>query len=314
FYGIYEGYASYFILLIVVFFPFFSLVISLFGMLRVRIGMLPLPSEIKRGEPANAVIRVYTRCWFPLSILKITYIAKNITFCRDKSKKTFFLYGCSYSDVSLPLDTNHIGSLYLDIVKIRVYDYLGLFRISLKTPEKRHITVLPRLIRPEIMPVLPMDKIGGKGLKPKPGGGFAEDYDLRQYRIGDPMNLIHWKLTSKLDELITREPLVSEKGMIFICFNLFGTVDDLDSVFGQIAYISQVLLGRMIEFNLCWYGNDGELNIVEVKDRNEFFGTLVGIFSSPIEATGKAIDKNAYRAADWHYIVRPNLRQGGERA
>ena len=32
-------------------------------------------------------------------------------------------------------------------------------------------------------------------------------YDLRPYRVGDPLKQIHWKLTAKVDELTVREPL-----------------------------------------------------------------------------------------------------------
>ncbi len=323
FYGLYEQYISYYIFLAVAFFPLFSLAISIFGMLRVRIGFLPLPTQLKKGTDANAVIKIYPRSPLPLALMTILYTAENITFCgqaADKADKDgqpdsftlLLLYGCAKDGVSLPLDTSHTGIIYLDIKKVRVYDYLGLFFFSLKTPDKRSIIVMPEFVRPEPMPVLPVDKIGGKGLRPKPGGGFAEDYDLREYRIGDPLNLIHWKLSSKRDELITREPLVSEKGKIYICFNLFGSPEELDSVFGQVLYISHILLGRMIDFYLCWYDGGGELNTVHIEQKTELMHCLVAILSRPIARLGRAVDRASFRDADWFYIVRPQTDNGGE--
>lgn len=311
FYGIYEGYISYFILIAVILFPFFSLAFSLYGMMRVRISMKPLPSEIRRGEAKNAEIQINPHCKLPLSQIRITYIAKNITFCRDKKKNTIYIYGCIQSDVLLPLDTSHVGCINLHIIKVKVYDYLGLFSLSLKLPEKRHIVVMPHLERPDPMPIFPIDKINNKGMKPKPGGGFAEDYDLREYRIGDPLNAIHWKLTSKLNKLVIKEPLISEKGKIFICFNLFGGEEEIDSVFGQITYISNYLLRRMVEFNLCWYGKDGFLKLMEIKEIEDFLKFLNDVFLVPIEASGKAIDNDAYKDADWHYFVSSNLLMEG---
>ena len=44
------------------------------------------------------------------------------------------------------------------------------------------------------------------GYKAKPGGGFYDFYELRQYQSGDSLKNIHWKLSSKQDELIVREP------------------------------------------------------------------------------------------------------------
>ena len=62
-------------------------------------------------------------------------------------------------------------------------------------------------------------------LRPKYGGGFAEDHDLRSYRPGDPPNSIHWKLSSKTDDLIVREALVPENSTVYVVLNRVGTDD-----------------------------------------------------------------------------------------
>ena len=62
-------------------------------------------------------------------------------------------------------------------------------------------------------------------LKPKYGGGFAEDHDLRGYRPGDASNSIHWKLSSKTDSLIVREALIPENSTIFVVLSRVGEHD-----------------------------------------------------------------------------------------
>lgn len=312
FYGIYNGYISYLILIAVIIFPFFSLLISIFSMLRVRFNLLPLPIEIRKGEAISAQININPHCYLPLSQVNIIYTANNITFSKKSSIITLLVFGSKKSYVSLPLNTEHVGCINLDIKKIRVYDYLGLFCVALKTPEKRRIIIMPNLERSDPMPILPIDKVGGKGLKPKLGGGFAEDYDLREYRIGDPLNAIHWKLTSKFDKIIVKEPLVSEKGKIFICFNLFGIAEEIDSIFGQISYISHTFLRRMIGFSLCWYGKAGNLNIFDVNEISDYINFINSVFSDTIELTGNTIDNKAYKDADWHYMVSSNLPEKGD--
>lgn len=309
FYGIYDGYLSFLLLLLTIFFPFFSFFISLYSMLKVKVSMQYMPTTVKKGEPLNAVLRIDTFSRLPVPMIIIKYFEYNKTFCTDKEKSTLILYDCAASDVTVHLDTSHIGCMYFEVLKIKVYDYTGLFCIPIKPPEVRSTFILPNLTPLVPMPVLPMDKVGGKGLKPKPGGGFAEDYDLREYRIGDPLNSIHWKLSSKLDELIVREPLISEKGKIFICMDLFGTPEDMDSTFGQLFYIAYVLLKRMIEFHICWYGQDGNLKMVEIAERDDLFKFVVAAFSEPIPKEGKTIDSSACRKADWYYIIRPKNRR-----
>ncbi|OGO87993.1 MAG: hypothetical protein A2Y15_03210 [Clostridiales bacterium GWF2_36_10] len=312
FYGVYDGYISYFILITVILFPFFSLAISLFSMLRIKFNLVPLPIEIRKSEVVSARININPRTWLPISQVNITYTANNVTLGRNSSLVTVMIFGSYKSYVSLQLNTEHVGCINLDIKKIRVFDYLGLFSLSLKTPEKRRILIMPKIERPDPMPILPIDKVGSKGLKPKPGGGFSEDYDLREYRIGDPLNAIHWKLTSKFDKIIVKEPLVSEKGKIFICFNLFGNAEEVDNIFGQISYIAHIFLRRMIEFNLCWYGKEGNLNVFNINEISDYLNFIGSVFNNPIELKGNAIDNKAFKDADWHYVISPNLPEKGD--
>lgn len=314
FYGIYDGYLSFYLLLLTIFFPFFSFFISLYSMLKVSVSMQFMPTTVKKGEPVNAVLRIDTNSRLPVPMITIKYFEYNKTFSTDKEKSSLILCDCMASDVTVHLDTSHIGCIYFAVQKIRVYDYTGLFCIPVKPPEARATFILPELTPPDPMPVLPMDKVGGKGLRPKPGGGFAEDYDLREYRIGDPLNSIHWKLSSKLDELIVREPLISEKGRLFICIDLFGAPEDMDSTFGQLFYIAYILIKRMIEFNICWYGPNGQLKMVEIAERDDFLKFVVAAFAEPIPKEGKSIDASACRKADWYYIIRPAGRRNADAA
>ena len=39
----------------------------------------------------------------------------------------------------------------------------------------------------------------------RPGDDPGETFDIREYREGDSIRQIHWKLTGKMDRLIIRE-------------------------------------------------------------------------------------------------------------
>ena len=62
-------------------------------------------------------------------------------------------------------------------------------------------------------------------LKPKYGGGFSEEHDLREYRPGDTVNSIHWKLSSKTDKVIVREPLENANKDVFLVLSRIGKED-----------------------------------------------------------------------------------------
>lgn len=305
FYGIYEGYESYYVLLLTLFFPLLSLGISLYGMLRVKIYLKELPFELKKDAQQQVAIHIDSRSRIPLPLITLNMTEQNITVDSKATNTYIQLNDCINTIISVPLYSQHVGCVEVSLDKIRVYDYLGLFCIPVTKPGERSVYILPHFITPEPFPILPKDKACGKGQKPKPGGGFAEDYDLRNYREGDPLNSIHWKLSSKLDQLIIREPLISEKGKIYICLNLYGEPDIIDNILGQVFYISHLLLKKMIEFNICWYDTDEKFRSIPICDKNDFYGFISEAYSKPIKATGKPIDANAVKNADWYYIISP---------
>ena len=82
-------------------------------------------------------------------------------------------------------------------------------------------------------------------LKPKHGGGYAEEHELREYRPGDMVNSIHWKLSSKTDKVIVREPLTSQDARIYIV-----VAGQSKKALGNARYISE---------NLCELEQEHEL-------------------------------------------------------
>ena len=309
FYGIYDGYLSYYIFLVITLLPFFSLLISLPHMSRTKAELSSIPAEIYIDETFGVYINIGSK-GLPLPRVEIKYNINNITLpenmeSNNNSVSTITVFGCKNDKVPLPVNSAHVGCLVVNILSIKTFDFIGLYSKLVKTPDIRKVFIMPRPIAPSPHPIFPRDKVGGKGLRPKPGGGFAEDYDLREYRIGDPMNSIHWKLTSKMDELIVREPLISDKGKIYICFNLFGQPDEIDSIFTQVAYISKYMIARMIEFNLCYYDITGEAVIAPINEADDYLKVISTIFQNKIPLTGKSVDKAMWGKADWFYIVRP---------
>ena len=78
----------------------------------------------------------------------------------------------------------------------------------------------------------------GRGARPSPlnavRAGPGEDYDLRDYRPGDPMRSIHWKLSSKWDELIVRERAEAFVPLPLLTLDRFGPPEVLDRLLDRL--------------------------------------------------------------------------------
>ena len=74
----------------------------------------------------------------------------------------------------------------------------------------------------------------------KKGNGPGEYFGIRPYVDGDPMKLIHWKLTGKTDEYMVKEVEVPMMRMPLIFLETFSTGETFTGC-------------RIIPFFIRWY-------------------------------------------------------------
>jgi len=111
-------------------------------------------------------------------------------------------------------------------------------------------------------------------LRPKPGGGFSDDYELRNYKPGDPIKNIHWKLSAKFDSIIIREPLVPPPHSRLIQVMKWDNSQQRDLILGRLRWISDF----MLKWELPYYiklGNDGP--IAEITERDDLHNYLIRV-------------------------------------
>lgn len=238
----YYAWFSWFLLLLTVCIPILSLLISLpFMILSAVNGIIIYCNEevnVKDSFYIGAAGKKKPTFFCPA--LKISLLCKN-SFANIKSKIKI-LYGGNlkkplYKKCSIP--ASHCGNIEISLQSCRVYDFLGLFFIPIKTDCNCKCTVLPKPKKPSVMP--DCEKIPILGYKPKPGGGFSDDYELRQYQSGDSLKNIHWKLSSKSDNLIVREPSQPVIKQFSIRPVFSSDSSDNDSILSRLVYVCKYI-------------------------------------------------------------------------
>ena len=146
------------------------------------------------------------------------------------------------------LPTEHCGGLLAELHKPRVYDYLGLFCFKVRKTGSQIVLVWPQQRKQETPPVLP--QYLARSWRPKSGGGYSENHEIRPYRPGDNLNQIHWKLSAKVGDLLLREPMEPEAGRMVLTMDLCGTPEELDRKFEQLLWMGNWLLENMISFEI----------------------------------------------------------------
>ena len=234
FFTAYQEWLSWLLLLVILGLPVLSLVVSLPAMLDFRAEPV-VPAAARMG------IRVDTRLtgWCRLPVPPFQ---GRLRICRSITGQQWHIK----SGGALP--TDHCGGLTVEPEKVWVYDYLGLIGIPVRNKETKTVIVRPV---PVAIPQLPdLDRFLARSWRPKFGGGYAENHELRLYRPGDSLNQVHWKLSAKIGKLILREPMQPERGLVLVTMNLRGTPEELDRKFGRLLWLGNHLLEKEAAFEI----------------------------------------------------------------
>ena len=190
---------------------------------------------------------------------------------------------------ALSAPTEHCGLLELRADKARVCDYLGLFTLKLGAPPPARM-----LCRPIPAQCPPVEAPDGQGLRPSSKNtakrGPGEDYELREYRPGDPMRAVHWKLSSKWDELIVRERSDTVTPLPLLTMDYFGKPEELDRLLDRITGMSRALLNVQRPHAVLWLDSAGEPQLQVVSDEKEYGDCLLALLSRPVPSTGPRLD------------------------
>jgi len=196
----------------------------------------------------------------------------------------------------LPVD--HCGGITVTAEKGRVCDYLGLFAFPVKTRNQK--TVLVRPIPVPVPEPPDLKRYIARSWRPKSGGGFAENHELRLYRPGDGLNQVHWKLSAKTGKLTIREPMVPQRGLVLLTMTLRGTHEELDRKFGRLLWLGTYLLEQKIPFEIRALTADG-VRSIPVPDEPSLTKAIDTLLCSGAAEQGSIRDRSY--AASWQYHI-----------
>lgn len=283
FYWAYGAWLSRLLLMAVVLLPWLSLLLSLPAMLSCKVS-LHCPEAMTVGIPARTGLAVACRLPVPLIGGKLRLQLLN------QKKRT------RISPESV-LPTDHCGALRVQGRYLWVCDYLGLFRLPVRVKEDRLVLVRPVATLPEQLPDLSRYLCGIT--RPKPGGGYAENHELRLYRPGDNLHQIHWKLSAKTGDLIIREPMEARQDAAMVSLELSGSPEQVDQKLGRLLAVSCYLAENGVKHRIFCYTGAG-MEILAVANEQEAQLAVDALLQLPLAADGEI---PTYPKAVWRYHI-----------
>ena len=277
FYMLYPPWISWYLFVLLLLLLPVDLIASLPGMLTKSL-FISVPAVLEKDEDAVLkLITTHTKS-YPIKCIKVKVYVTGDDFsaiCRLKCPAG------NNAQREVTIDTSRSGITVFSIKRISTISLLGLFSLRLGVRDKKAVLVLP----PPLKPVNTVALQQGIHLRPKPGGGFSEEHDMREYRQGDPVKSIHWKVSAKYDSLIIREPLVPPPHSRLVHISQWKNAGECDLILGNLRWITDFMLKKQMPFYVKFGDNAVIAEITQNSDLIDFLHNIFNESSTKIVAS-----------------------------
>ena len=155
------------------------------------------------------------------------------------------------------LQSAYCGCIECRTAGVWCYDLFGILPVRIPCKAKKRIVVMPDTFPIEMETVLTRSNQDDctEYAPDKKGTDRTETLQIRDYVPGDPLQQIHWKLSSKLDRLIVRDPAqpVDRELMVFLeQSDEARTAAQADALMEAVVSVCQALGEAGQPFRLAW--------------------------------------------------------------
>lgn len=271
---------------------------------------LKLVSGTREGNDLKVKVKMYSR--FPLYVARSILMGVDIenTMFGSTERKYYFMYLSGKSrEVELSIPAQRCGEVKIQCAEMLLQDLLKLFRRKVRPFETVQTIVYPRAVNVHVemsRATIGAPREEGR-MQNRKGNDPSEMFDIREYVPGDDIRSVHWKLSSKTENLILREAsdpshynivLLPDLGRKVL--NLEAAADEdgvpqenlVEEINTAVAFgaaIGEQLLRLGCAFCMAVPGKNG-LQLCEVRNRRDLQRMLMLWMSSPIpEYSGQAL-------------------------
>lgn len=188
-------------------------VLSFFYLLFIRKKVrvkLEIPVKVaEKGQDFGLRIDVTNRFIVPIGKL-VMHIEYGEDCSRDREEITLKMFDIPKGKSSeiKRLAVMFSGNYEFVTDRIRIYDCFGIFCMKLKAKSITHALILPELNEVCVTLGEGVKNFYGEALvydELNVGPDHSETFDVREFRNGDKLQKVHWKLSARTDELMVKE-------------------------------------------------------------------------------------------------------------
>lgn len=285
----------------------FELLLTLYLRRSISLSVDP-PGKLSHcHEMIPVTLHIHNRGLFPVNHLRIRVLYRN-RLVETPAKQWLCTYvdGHCHAQVTFHIESDYCGIIRVAADRLWVGSYLRIFGFTKRCDPVMDIPVFPKLfpLNFEISAKI-RDFIGESDTysKEKSGDDPSEVFDIREFRPGDRMQRIHWKLTARLDDFMVKE-FSRPVGYPVVVFFNFSRLDGAGSTKTSTQPVPNGRSGRRQK----QAGAQKASRPAPASDNREAargaadHAGLLAAMSGVIEA-GLSISAALAREKCWHYIA-----------
>lgn len=257
-------------------------------------------AAVEMGNPVLFSLEAENKSIFPLLKCELTFQTENI-FLPNPVKQVLNLplHARKKGIFEIPLEAQLPGMVVFHVKQISIYDYFHFVSITLPEDHLTQIPVLPA--REEITP--PEETSADDGEEE------IEDYtshgmpstdikEIREYRPGDKLQRIHWKLSAKLDELVVKE--LANTSVLSIVLLPELTRKNIAQTAQTLRSLMEYFIDNEQIFELCLYQHaDCSFEHIAVSNREEVMDCFIQFYYLTLYDE-ENVALNAFFASEQH--------------
>lgn len=264
----YTAWFSSFLFYTVFLLPLFSLVLTLWPYLAMRLSF-SAPMQVHRGDTADLKITANAAiCPYYLPIT-LTVTQQNLSVSQNDALLPTKGHRCQFAPypvivfskrkggipviraaggIRIPLPTDHTAVIRTEIRSAYMLDFLGMFRLPMRlTSSKNQSRYLSQDTVVLPCAAAPKGKIrmwDNSHTAMTPTTRPSEQYEIRTYRPGDALRSVHWKLTAKVDGILVRESVEPQIHVLAIAVERPADPELSDRVYDALDWMLRTLCVR----------------------------------------------------------------------
>ena len=240
---------------------------------------LSFPFVMQKGKDAECAVVIKSRSLLPLWRMRCRAETQNLlTGEKGTLEICLSLMPKSQKEIRFRVGSEYCGRINVTMTEIGAFDPFSIFRTTAKSDALARAMVYPDTFEAEVSIALNNAQLEDcdEYSPNKPGWDRTETFQIREYVDGDSIRQIHWKLTTKYDKIIIRDPALPVLRSVLVMWDKslpaeVALTPSVSDAMGE-AFVSvcKSLVDRSISFHVAY--NDPAAELIELFEVNDLAG------------------------------------------